>query len=169
MKLQTLTQMAIILLNKYLSLLTSCWQANKCKKSSEWKQTCEKSDIACFTFWLVALLACTGLYKPVQGLTRFLWNHWCNALIVPETLTTPYPPLPVEAHYFYYGIPSQPCLVAQPSSDLWVEPTGTKAYLNAKEASLLGIHPLLRTDYAYRALTKYPCKGYWTWLCLSYR
>ena len=56
--------------------------------------------------------------------------------------TTPYPPSPVEAQYYYYGIPSQPRLVARSSSDLWVEPTGAAAYLNAKEASPLGIHPL---------------------------
>ena len=62
--------------------------------------------------------------------------------IVPDAPTAPYPPSPVEARYFYYGIPSQPHLVARSSSNRWVEPTGAEAYLNAKEASPLGIHPL---------------------------
>ena len=55
--------------------------------------------------------------------------------------TAPYPPSPVEARYFYYGIPSQPPLVARPSVNIWVEPTGREAYL-PKEYSPIGLHPL---------------------------
>ncbi|KAN0135417.1 hypothetical protein V8E53_006696 [Lactarius tabidus] len=56
--------------------------------------------------------------------------------------TAPYPPSPVEAKYFYYGMPSQPLLVARSSANVWVEPTGPEAYLLPKESSPLGLHPL---------------------------
>ncbi|KAH9072395.1 hypothetical protein EDB83DRAFT_2195902, partial [Lactarius deliciosus] len=55
----------------------------------------------------------------------------------------PYPPSSVEAKYFYYGIPSQPRLVARSSADIWLVPTGPEAYLDPKESSPLGSHPLL--------------------------
>jgi hypothetical protein len=59
------------------------------------------------------------------------------------TLTpAPYPPSPVESQYFYYGIPSQPPLVARSSLNVWLEPTGPEAYLLPKESSLIGLHPL---------------------------
>jgi hypothetical protein len=62
---------------------------------------------------------------------------------IPATVpTTPYPPSPVEARYFYYGIPSQPVLVSRSSTNVWVEPTGPEAYLVPKETSPLGVHPL---------------------------
>jgi hypothetical protein len=56
--------------------------------------------------------------------------------------TAPYPPSFVEAQYFYYGIPSQPPLVARSSANVWVEPRGPEAYLLPKESSTIGLHPL---------------------------
>ena len=56
--------------------------------------------------------------------------------------TAPYPPSPVESKYFYYGIPSQPPLVARSSFNVWLEPTGPEAYLLPKESSPIGLHPL---------------------------
>jgi hypothetical protein len=55
---------------------------------------------------------------------------------------TPCPPSPVEAKYFYYGIPSKPRLVARSSTNPWVEPRGPEAYLIPKETSPLGFHSL---------------------------
>ncbi|KIM73605.1 hypothetical protein PILCRDRAFT_828987 [Piloderma croceum F 1598] len=52
------------------------------------------------------------------------------------------PPSPVESQYFYYGIPSQPPLVARSSLNVWLEPTGPEAYLLPKESSPIGLHPL---------------------------
>ncbi|GBE77163.1 hypothetical protein SCP_0100350 [Sparassis crispa] len=57
-------------------------------------------------------------------------------------LTAPYPPSPVEAKYFYYGIPSQPPLVTRSSANVWVKPTGPEAYFDPKESSPIGLHPL---------------------------
>jgi hypothetical protein len=56
--------------------------------------------------------------------------------------TAPYPPSPVESQYFYYGIPSQPPLVARSSLNVWLKPTGPEAYLLPKESSPIGLHPL---------------------------
>jgi hypothetical protein len=62
---------------------------------------------------------------------------------VPAAVSTaPYPPSPVEARCFYYGIPSRPLLVARSSTNVWVEPTGPEAYLHPKESSPIGLHPL---------------------------
>ncbi|KAG8812887.1 hypothetical protein FRC17_001769 [Serendipita sp. 399] len=61
---------------------------------------------------------------------------------VPEAPTAPYPPSPVEAENYFYGIPSKPRLVARSSTDVWVEPRGFEAYLIPKESSPLGFHPL---------------------------
>jgi hypothetical protein len=61
---------------------------------------------------------------------------------VPANPTAPYPPSPVEAKYFYYGLPSQPLLVARSSTNAWFEPTGPEAYLFPKESSPIGLHPL---------------------------
>jgi hypothetical protein len=61
---------------------------------------------------------------------------------VSTPLTAPYPPSPVEAKHFYYGLPSRPSLVARSSTNRWVEPTGPEAYLLPKESSPLGFHPL---------------------------
>ena len=54
----------------------------------------------------------------------------------------PYPPSPVEAKYFYYGLPSQPLLVARSSTNVWVQPAGPEAYLLPKASSPIGPHPL---------------------------
>ncbi|KAG8744520.1 hypothetical protein FRC10_009972 [Ceratobasidium sp. 414] len=56
--------------------------------------------------------------------------------------TAPYPPSPVESKYFYYGIPSQPSLVARSSTNAWVEPTGPEARLRPKQSNPVGSHPL---------------------------
>ena len=61
---------------------------------------------------------------------------------VPDAATAPYPPSPVEAQHYYYGIPSNPRLVARSSTNIWVEPRSAEAYLVPKEASPLGFHPL---------------------------
>ncbi|KAH9013338.1 hypothetical protein EDB84DRAFT_901663 [Lactarius hengduanensis] len=61
---------------------------------------------------------------------------------IPAAPNEPYPPPSVEAKYFYYGIPSQPRLVARSSTDVWLVPTGPEAYLDPKESSPLGSHPL---------------------------
>ncbi|KAG7446143.1 uncharacterized protein BT62DRAFT_932507 [Guyanagaster necrorhizus] len=57
-------------------------------------------------------------------------------------ISAPYPPSPVEARCFYYGLPSRPTLVARSSADIWVEPMGPEAYLIPKESSPVGLHPL---------------------------
>ncbi|KAK7448145.1 hypothetical protein VKT23_013904 [Stygiomarasmius scandens] len=54
----------------------------------------------------------------------------------------PYPPSPSEAQYFYYGLPSQPVLIARSSTYPWLKPTGLEAYLAPKEISPFGLHPL---------------------------
>ena len=56
--------------------------------------------------------------------------------------TAPYPPSSIESKFFYYGIPSQPRLVARSSLDVWLEPTGPEAYFLPKESSPIGLHPL---------------------------
>jgi len=62
---------------------------------------------------------------------------------IPATVpTAPYPPSPVESQHYYYGIPSQPPLVARSSFNVWVKPTGPEAYLIPKESSPIGLHPL---------------------------
>ena len=54
----------------------------------------------------------------------------------------PTAPSPVESKCYYYGIPSQPRLVARSSTDVWAEPTGPEAYLVPKESRPIGSHPL---------------------------
>ena len=54
----------------------------------------------------------------------------------------PHTPSTVEAKFYYYGLPSQPILVARSSTNVWVEPTGPEAYHIPKEASPIGLHPL---------------------------
>ena len=54
----------------------------------------------------------------------------------------PHTPSTVEAKFYYYGLPSQPILVAWLSTNIWVELTGPKAYHVPKEASPIGLHPL---------------------------
>lgn len=53
-----------------------------------------------------------------------------------------YPPSSMESKYYYYGLPSQPRLVARSSPNVWVEPSGFEAYLSPKETSPVGLHPL---------------------------
>jgi len=54
--------------------------------------------------------------------------------------TTPHPPSPVEAKYFYYGLPSRPLLVARSSTNVWsVQP---EAYPTPKGLRPVGLHPL---------------------------
>lgn len=64
--------------------------------------------------------------------------------IAPATVPTsaPYPPSPVEARYYYYGLPSLPRLVARSSTNAWVESSGPEAYLLPKESRPIGLHPL---------------------------
>ncbi|KAM5543270.1 hypothetical protein V8D89_003144 [Ganoderma adspersum] len=55
----------------------------------------------------------------------------------------PYPPTLEEAKFFYYGLPSQPRLVARSSTFIYVEQTGLEAYHNPKETSPFNSsHPL---------------------------
>ncbi|KAG8751901.1 hypothetical protein FRC14_007526 [Serendipita sp. 396] len=61
---------------------------------------------------------------------------------IPTAAPNPYPPSPLEAKCYYYGLPSQPRLVARSSTDVWVEPTGPEAYLRPKESHPIGRHPL---------------------------
>ncbi|KAK7045947.1 hypothetical protein VNI00_006942 [Paramarasmius palmivorus] len=65
-----------------------------------------------------------------------------NEHISAAVQTAPYSPSPVEAQYYYYGIPSQPRLVARSDTNAWLEPKGAEAYLLPKECSPLGLHPL---------------------------
>ena len=65
-----------------------------------------------------------------------------EASIAMAVTSAPYPPSPVESQYFYYGIPSQPPLVARSSLNAWLELTGPEAYLLPKESSPIGLHPL---------------------------
>ncbi|KAF8580289.1 hypothetical protein K439DRAFT_1637167 [Ramaria rubella] len=60
----------------------------------------------------------------------------------PTSPTAPYPPSPSEVKYFYYGIPSQPRLVARSSANVWVKPTGLEADFRPKEFGPIGSHPL---------------------------
>ncbi|CCM06263.1 uncharacterized protein FIBRA_08513 [Fibroporia radiculosa] len=55
---------------------------------------------------------------------------------------TPYIPSAAEAIFYYYGLPSKPRLIARSSSDVWMQPTGAEAYLELKELTPLGVHPL---------------------------
>jgi len=59
-----------------------------------------------------------------------------------EDSAAPYPPSPLEAECFYYGIPSEPRLVARSTAEVWVEPWGLESFLTPKEASPVGSHPL---------------------------
>ncbi|KAG8968959.1 hypothetical protein FRB90_010782, partial [Tulasnella sp. 427] len=52
-------------------------------------------------------------------------------------------PSSFEAAHYYYGLPSQPDLIARSSAELWVEPTGAEAYLVAKELKPVGSHAAL--------------------------
>jgi len=61
---------------------------------------------------------------------------------VGNTAPAPYPPSPLEAKLYYYGIPSQPVLVARSSANVWVQPTGPGAYHIPKESSPISSHPL---------------------------
>ena len=63
---------------------------------------------------------------------------------VPSTPTAPYPPSPVEAKYYFYGLYSNPHLIARSSTDVWVEPRGVEAYLTPKELSPLGFSHALQ-------------------------
>ena len=53
-------------------------------------------------------------------------------------------PSPVEAASYYYGLPSEPALIARSSAELWVEPKGPEAYLVPKELKPVGPHDLDR-------------------------
>ena len=84
-------------------------------------------------------MATTNHLNPLPSLRGSLSNSTITAI--------PYPPSPVEAKHFYYGIPSRPRLVARSSADVWVEPTGMEltgmeVYFIPKEASPIGLHPL---------------------------
>ncbi|KAL4077475.1 hypothetical protein J3A83DRAFT_4388852 [Scleroderma citrinum] len=62
--------------------------------------------------------------------------------LIPSVVRRQFPSL-VEARYFYYGLPSQPRLVARSSTYIWLEPTGLEAYPGEKELTPLGYdHPL---------------------------
>ena len=63
----------------------------------------------------------------------------------PDEPTAPRPPSAVEAKCYYYGLPSNPRLIARSSFDSWVKPRGPEAYLIPKELAPLGFgHPLGR-------------------------
>ena len=57
-------------------------------------------------------------------------------------LPTPYIPTALEAKHYYYGLLSNPRLVARSGCDVWMPPTGPEAYLVPKELAPLGPHPL---------------------------
>jgi len=66
-----------------------------------------------------------------------------NDRTTPATaLAAPYPPSSIESKLFYYGLPSQPRLVARSSVNVWREPTAYEPYLVPKESSPIGLHPL---------------------------
>ncbi|KAG8806641.1 hypothetical protein FRC17_004889, partial [Serendipita sp. 399] len=82
------------------------------------------------------------LYLFVANFCGLALNHFFLGHPVPDAPTAPYPPSPVEAENYFYGIPSEPGLVARSSTDVWVEPRGIEAYLIPKESRPLGFHPL---------------------------
>ncbi|KAF5316170.1 hypothetical protein D9619_006470 [Psilocybe cf. subviscida] len=53
-------------------------------------------------------------------------------------------PSHLEHTFYYYGIPSQPALVARSSTHRWVEPVGAEAYLVTKELMPVGPHNLVQ-------------------------
>ena len=59
-------------------------------------------------------------------------------------MTSPAPGVPssTEAEFYYYGLRSQPALVARSSDTVWFQPTGPEAYLKAKELRTVGRHGL---------------------------
>jgi hypothetical protein len=88
-----------------------------------------------------------AVIEPLNSFVKCVTMAATNDHTVPATVLTalypyPYPPSPVEARCFYYGIPSQPRLVARSSTNVWVEPTGPEAYLIPKESRPVGLHPL---------------------------
>ncbi|KAG8883893.1 hypothetical protein FRB98_002745 [Tulasnella sp. 332] len=54
----------------------------------------------------------------------------------------PYVPSPVERKCFLFGLDSEAEMIARSNSAPWMEPTGPEAYLEPKELSPLGDHPL---------------------------
>ena len=59
---------------------------------------------------------------------------------ISETAPFPSPPTVSEAQCYYYGLPSQPKLVARLSTNIWAVPP--EGYLPRKECSPIGRHPL---------------------------
>ena len=53
------------------------------------------------------------------------------------------PPSPLEAKFYYTGLPSTPILVARTSTTPWEPPTGSKADYEPKELRGIGNHPLM--------------------------
>jgi hypothetical protein len=54
----------------------------------------------------------------------------------------PYVPSELEARNYYYGLESRPRLIARSSPDVWKKPTGPEAFMEPKELTPLGMHPL---------------------------
>ncbi|KAI0365795.1 hypothetical protein BV20DRAFT_713566 [Pilatotrama ljubarskyi] len=89
--------------------------------------------------------------------SRYSWKTYCHSLHATEGAyvkgrmsqtsissapPAPYCPSDIEATHYYHGLPSKPRLVARSSCDVWRRPTGPEAYLDSKELSPLGSHPL---------------------------
>ncbi|KAH9022454.1 hypothetical protein EDB84DRAFT_1564992 [Lactarius hengduanensis] len=70
-----------------------------------------------------------------------------------EEVPTPYPPSPVEAEYCFYGLYSNPRLIARSSIDTWIEPRGAEAYLTPKETQRQQTPPLRDRIAGHRMLT----------------
>lgn len=54
----------------------------------------------------------------------------------------PYVPSELEARNYYYGLESRPRLIARSSPNVWKKPTGPEAFMEPKELTPLGMHPL---------------------------
>ncbi|KAN0087169.1 hypothetical protein V8E54_000857 [Elaphomyces granulatus] len=54
----------------------------------------------------------------------------------------PYVPSELEARNYYYGLESGPRLIARSSPNVWKKPTGPEAFMEPKELTPLGMHPL---------------------------
>ncbi|KAF7776688.1 hypothetical protein Agabi119p4_5081 [Agaricus bisporus var. burnettii] len=76
--------------------------------------------------------------------TQTIYNSLTHNVINQMNANTPSIPSCAEAAYYYYGLPSEPALVARSSVNLWDEPTGPEAYLKAKELQPVGPHALNR-------------------------
>ena len=54
----------------------------------------------------------------------------------------PHVPSKAEVDNYLYGLPSKPHLITRSNANIWVKPTSPKEYLDPKEMTPLGIHPV---------------------------